>query len=307
MFDTIMNRPLLSLCIPTYNRATFLDSSLQRIKSQVGEFVVKCNWELIVSDNCSTDTTREVVQKYVNEGMLINYMRNSSNIGGDRNFVQCFKRATGKYIWLLGDDDYLKRGTLDKILQLLSGGDYGLVHLKMTGKDCQTSAKTYLNSKDFISDVSYWITFMSANIVNAQAISKVDFHKYIGTFFTQVPIYMTAALSAPRNLMVYDDSLDCAADGENNGGFNLFQVFVNNYLNIWKEFVRKGNLTVWRYEREKYRLMRYFLLGFIVRLLFKKEAGNFEYKNSWSILLKRYWYCPYFYAFIPLAYIKSKK
>lgn len=301
-----MSKQLLSLCIPTYNRAPFLDTLLGRIARQTGELVNSENLELIVSDNCSDDNTPEVVRKHIQNGLPINYLRNDSNLGMDGNFVQCFRKSKGKYIWLLGDDDFLKEGALNKILQSLNGGDYGLVHLDVVSKKAE-APKEYVDSRKFISDVSYWITFISANIVNSKYVPMIDFEKYMGTFFTLIPLYMTASFAEDKNLMIYEQMMECTADPKRNGGYDFFEVFVNNYLNIWKEFVRKGNLTVWRYEREKYRLMRYFLLGFIVRLLFKKEAGNFEYKNSWSILLKRYWYCPYFYAFIPFAFIKSKK
>lgn len=300
-----MNKPLLSLCIPTYNRAPFLDILLGRIAGQTGELVNPENLELFVSDNCSDDNTPDVVKKYLQAGLPINYIRNESNLGMDGNFVQCFRKAKGKYIWLLGDDDFLKEGALNKILQSLNGGDYGLVHLDVVSKKIETP-KEYTDSRQFISDVSYWITFISGNIVNSKYVPVVDFEKYMGTFFTLMPLYMTAAFAEKKNLMIYEQMMDCSADSKRNGGYDFFEVFVNNYLNIWKKFVRKGDLSVWMYEREKYRLLRYFLLGFIDRLLFKKDRGNFKCKNSWSILLRRYWYCPYFYAFMAYIFVKYR-
>lgn len=298
-----MNKPLLSLCIPTYNRAPFLDTLLGRIAGQTGELVNSENLELIVSDNCSDDNTPEVVRKHIQNGSPINYIRNESNLGMDGNFVQCFRKAKGKYIWLLGDDDFLKEGALNKILQSLNRGDYGLVHLDVVSKRAE-APKEYTDSRQFISDVSYWITFISGNIVNSQYVPMIDFEKYMGTFFTLMPLYMTAAFAEKKNLMIYEQMMDCAADPKRNGGYDFFEVFVNNYLNIWKEFVQKGNLSVWRYEREKYLLMRKYLVYFIVKLLIRKEVGNYRIKHPWRIMLKRYWYCPYFYAFMAYLYVK---
>ena len=93
-------QPLLTLCIPTFNRAPFLDILLSKIEKQTGEFVNIRFLELIVSDNCSNDNTSQIVHKYLNKGLAITYIRNDSNLGMDGNFVQCFKKATGKYIWL---------------------------------------------------------------------------------------------------------------------------------------------------------------------------------------------------------------
>lgn len=300
-----MNKPLLSLCIPTYNRAPFLDILLERIAGQAGELVNPENLELIVSDNCSDDNTPDVVKKYLQAGLLINYIRNESNLGMDGNFVQCFRKAKGKYIWLLGDDDFLKEGALNKILQSLNGGDYGLVHLDVVSKKIETP-KEYTDSRQFISDVSYWITFISGNIVNSKYVPVVDFEKYMGTFFTLMPLYMTAAFSEKKNLMIYERVMDCAKDPKRNGGYDFFEVFVNNYLNIWKEFVRKGDLSVWMYEREKYFLMRKYLVYFIVKLLIRKEVGNYRIKHPWRIMLKKYWYCPYFYAFVVYIFIRYR-
>ena len=81
----------------------------------------------------------------------------------DGNFVQCFKKATGKYIWLLGDDDFLKDGALNKIMLELNGSEYGLVHLQV-GSKCQKFKTVYWDSQAFISSISFWITFISSNM-----------------------------------------------------------------------------------------------------------------------------------------------
>ena len=122
---------LLTVAIPTYNRASDLDLCLSQITGQLkgheGEM------ELLVSDNCSTDTTGEVVRKYLSLGYPVTYLKNSENIGPDRNFLQCFRKAQGKYLLIMGDDDVLLDGALDELLPILRGGDYGIVFLNSYG------------------------------------------------------------------------------------------------------------------------------------------------------------------------------
>ena len=296
-------QPLLTFCIPTFNRAPFLDILLSKIEKQTGEFVNIRFLELIVSDNCSNDNTSQIVHKYLNKGLAITYIRNDSNLGMDGNFVQCFKKATGKYIWLLGDDDFLKDGALNKIMLELNGSEYGLVHLQV-GSKCQKFKTVYWDSQAFISSISFWITFISSNIVNAKYVPLINFEKYMGTYFTLIPLYMTAAFSEKVNLMIHERLMEDAADPERNGGYNFFQVFVDNYLSIWREFKLKGYVSTYYFEKEKYILLRHFLLGFIVKLLFYKDLGNFEIKGAWKSMLKEYWYYPYFYCFILVLYIK---
>ena len=56
--------PLLSICIPTYNRAEILDKSLESITKQ-DIFQKTDEVEIIVSDNCSQDNTHNIVHKYI--------------------------------------------------------------------------------------------------------------------------------------------------------------------------------------------------------------------------------------------------
>ena len=111
-------KPTLSICIPTYNRAEKLKKSLGIICNQLNE-IESNDVELFVSDNCSQDKTHEVVVSFINEGHPIIYSRNESNIGPDRNFLKCINGASGRYIWLIGDDDYLAEGIIKIVIDAI--------------------------------------------------------------------------------------------------------------------------------------------------------------------------------------------
>lgn len=301
-----MNKqPILSLCIPTYNRASHLDELLARIKLQYkiplhGELI-----ELLVSDNCSNDSTAIVVSKHIEGGLPIKYVRNSDNLGMDGNFVQCFRMARGKYIWLLGDDDYLKEGAFDKLLSILNSDDnYGLIHLQIGGNE-QKEATVHHNTQKFISEVSYWITFISSNIVCSKFVKTIDFEKYMGTYFTLMPLYLTATFHTQSNMIIHKRLFEDGADSQRNGEYNFFEVFVNNYHSILWEFVLSGKINKWTYQVIKYKTFRNLILPYAYALLYKKKKGNFRTENAWGILLNRYFYCPYFYLGIIFAYIKK--
>src|SRR5271157_5044906 len=104
---------LLSIAIPTHNRAPYLKLCLFQICKQLNHTVQPI--ELIVSDNNSTDDTDVVIKEYIASGIPITHLRNSQNIGAERNVIQCYKMAKGKYVWIFGDDDVLLDGALDKI------------------------------------------------------------------------------------------------------------------------------------------------------------------------------------------------
>ncbi len=99
--EMIKEQPLLSICIPTYNRADVLDLVLKNIIENRG---FDESIEIVISDNASTDNTFEICKKYIDVFQNIKYFRNGKNVR-DENFWLVLNRATGKYRKL--QNDYL--------------------------------------------------------------------------------------------------------------------------------------------------------------------------------------------------------
>ena len=288
-----INEILLSICIPTYNRSEILNGNLSRIHNQIKGKNLPI--EIIVSDNCSADNTADIVQAHISEGMPINYIRNNENLGMDGNFAQCYRRASGKYILVLGDDDYLRKGKLEKLLDYLSKGEYGLVHLKVASNSTE-DIQVFDSSEDFLKNISFWITYITSNIVNSKYVIGHDFEKYFGTYLTIVPLYLTSATSKDKNLLIYDRIFEDGKDSKTNGGYNFFEVFVTNYLSIWKQYARKNKITNILYSYIKYDIFKKYVVDRVIILLILKQKGNFKTKSGWKILMYNYGYCPYFYS-----------
>lgn len=273
---------ILSILLPTYNRARCIGEQLKRLSLLDKETLLRV--EIIVSDNCSPDNTQAVVESYKGE-LDFTYIRNKKNIGPDGNFMQCLNKATAKYAWLLGDDDFLEYGNLSRLLDSLDNGDYGLVHIKQRG-DRTDKIQMFTNSEDFLVDIGVWITFISANIVNRKYLNTIDLKKYVDTFFLQMPLYISCAIHSKENLMVNYKMVGCDG-GNQNGGYNIFQVFIVNYLNIFKEFIEVGKIDESFYKREV-KVSKEFLLPFIYRILIRKERTGWSSENAWKILSEYY-------------------
>ncbi len=109
-----MNHPLLSICMPTRNRAHWLKATLPLWVEEVKEFGEEC--ELIVSDNASTDDTQLFV-KSLQESSFIKYSRNPQDIGSNPNFFKAVSElATGTFAWVVGDDDAPTKGSVARVL-----------------------------------------------------------------------------------------------------------------------------------------------------------------------------------------------
>lgn len=94
-------RPLVSICIPTYNRANLLEKAIASALSQTLSEI-----EIVVVDNHSEDDTQDVVARIKDD--RVRYHRNEKNIGMVANFNKCLKLAKGKYINILHSDDHLE-------------------------------------------------------------------------------------------------------------------------------------------------------------------------------------------------------
>lgn len=94
--------PLVSVCIPTYNRADKLQKAVESLLVSTCQDI-----EIIISDNASSDNTQAASLALCKRSAKIKYFRQETNFGPTRNFDFVRKAASGKYFLWLSDDDYL--------------------------------------------------------------------------------------------------------------------------------------------------------------------------------------------------------
>jgi glycosyltransferase involved in cell wall biosynthesis len=100
-----LERPLWSVIIPAYNKAEFIE---QTINSVVSQLPVPGGIQIEVIDDCSTDDTEEIVKKY--EILGVTYYKQQNNVGHIKNYETGLLRSKGKLIHILHGDDYVKPG-----------------------------------------------------------------------------------------------------------------------------------------------------------------------------------------------------
>ncbi len=92
--------PLVSIGLPVYNGEAFLKDTLDSILHQTFD-----NFELIISDNASTDATEKICRSYASKDERIRYHRNENNLGAAKNYNQLVGMAKGNYFkWAAADD-----------------------------------------------------------------------------------------------------------------------------------------------------------------------------------------------------------
>lgn len=232
MTDNVISA-LVTIAIPTWNRAAFLALNLERL-SQEGR---NC-WgmvEVLVSDNASSDDTPRVVADAIAGGMPIRYIRNAENIGSDANIAQCFNLAQGKYVLILGDDDLFVDGALRLLLERLAVGEYGVVCLRPYGfewnfrKEYPGSGgreRIFCDAGKFLAAIGPLMTLISSCVISKCLLPKVDARQFCGDNLVQVHLVLRAALAAKENIFVERYLIGCKRN--NSGGYDFSQVFVSN-------------------------------------------------------------------------------
>ncbi len=96
-----------SICIPTYNGAKYIGEALRSIFNQFYQ-----NFEIIISDDCSTDNTLEVVKSYKDKRIRV--YKTTRNVGYGDNLKTFRKRVSGDIIYMMAQDDLLRKNALLK-------------------------------------------------------------------------------------------------------------------------------------------------------------------------------------------------
>lgn len=104
----------ISVCIPTYNYGHYIGEAVESVLTQT------CvDFELVISDNASTDDTSAIIERFRCRDPRVSYHRNERNIGMVGNWNRCLELAAGEYFLLLCADDLLEQGCLERLAGLL--------------------------------------------------------------------------------------------------------------------------------------------------------------------------------------------
>ena len=108
--------PILSIVIPTYNRADKLLRLLKNIEIEIVNSNLSVAIHVLVSDNASSDDTQAVVLNFETTKFELEYFRQEQNLGFDGNIRFLYDVAKTDYIWFFSDDDILLPGAITTVM-----------------------------------------------------------------------------------------------------------------------------------------------------------------------------------------------
>src|SRR5215211_4861921 len=106
--------PRVTIGLPVHNGEDFLEEALRSLLAQTYE-----DWELIVSDNASSDRTEEICRAYAREDPRIRFFRQRINLGAAPNFNFVFERSRGEYFKWASHDDVVSPTYVERCLEVL--------------------------------------------------------------------------------------------------------------------------------------------------------------------------------------------
>lgn len=114
----------VSVCVVTYNQEAYIAECLDSLITQETDF----NFEIIVGEDCSTDSTRAILQKYVDKYPdLIIPLFHEKNVGAVENIKQVYEKARGRYIAHIDGDDMALPGKLQKQFSLMENNSQAII------------------------------------------------------------------------------------------------------------------------------------------------------------------------------------
>ena len=112
-----MNNPLVSICIPAYNGANYINKCITACLAQTYDQI-----EIIVCDDCSTDNTFALVNEWVQKDNRVKVYRNASNLGLVGNWNATLSYASGEYIKWLFQDDWMEPNAIAEFVEAAKNG-----------------------------------------------------------------------------------------------------------------------------------------------------------------------------------------
>lgn len=293
-------KPLLTICIPTYNRSAFLKKTLNSIVNQK-IFTDTENIEIVVSDNCSTDDTFYVVQKLINRyGEKIKYFKTEKNIGFD-NFEYVMNKGTGLFLKLNNDTLAHSDGSLLFMTDVIKKYIDKKPILFFTNKEQKNTEIECTSLDNFILEVSYFNTWIASfGMWNADIRSKKNWFRYNNSQIPQTDI-LCRMFTGGKYAIVANRKLFNSMEVKNKGGYNIAEVFGYNYLKILKEYVNHNTLSKIVYNQEKKKILTKHINFFYFDI---KNRYSFQKTGYFKWLLSDYKYCPYFYYSLFKVFLK---
>ena len=315
-------KPFLSILIPTFNRAEYLDRLLCELAIQIHESEFCDNIEVIIGDNSSIDGTSSVVKSHLSENSFFSCLTQSSNIGADLNILSLFNSSCGNFRWVIGDDDLPMPGLIHHVVNLLLTNSPSLLYLPSKWAT-DISVLNYDSIEELIfvhssrlkcaKDLHVWVTFISSWVFNAEHFfcrhdNEYQLSDLQGSNLLQLG-WIIPLLAQPKSQVLVVDQPCILATSCNSGGYAVLHTFMINYPKIVHSYTKSSPLIRAALVGNALRSHLPFLIVSLRRGSGFSDAGDCVgiFPSSLKLLwaYPSYWFFCIPALFLPLSLIKA--
>lgn len=284
----LKQNPILTIGIPTFNRAGYLDRCLKWIYDEIGNDE---NIEILVCDNASTDNTELIVSKYMAQYSNLVYFKQEKNEGFSKNLKTVLDLATGDFINPHGDDDYFNHGIIYNFIEIIKQNkDVSLMYASRMGQQLQVLRGTGFD--DYLNNLNT-VNFITTMLVNKNDYKNIENKNlYIETAINQVYFQLEILKNNQRFCIIHGEVLNVESGYAPRIGYNFAQVAIAEYFDIICSFEKYG-LQKQTIQNEKLRVLNTIIIPAMQQII--SGAILLETDNTLDIFKKYYCNEPYYF------------
>ena len=218
----------LEILLITYNRYKDLDNTLKQF---LGSPFCEC--KITILDNCSTDKTPVVCDKYQKLFPKISVIRHKMNIGGNANFLRAVETARSTYTWILGDDDYYNFSGCSDIIKAIESENFDIISVGFLGnsegkRGIETTSNELINM-----GVTYFhsLSFISGSIYKTDLYNSYCVNRGYDNITNLFPHFVFINRSYEKNFSVYVSKETIVTRGDHNTTSFAGLEWLNGWLN----------------------------------------------------------------------------
>lgn len=181
----------LTVAIPTYKRPQLLEKCVRSVLASIGDH----DAEILVCDD-SVDHTNDAVYAALDDARL-RVIRNASNLGIDANICACIERSAGDYVWLIGEDDLMRRSGITAVLEKIDAlPDVPFIYVNYSyitaDQVCELRHRSIdedratLPFESFVDEHLWSAGFIGGCVINRRQFVQTAYRNFIGTYYAHV-------------------------------------------------------------------------------------------------------------------------